>query len=499
MARLILYRDGQKLAVDLHDGIYIVGRDDRADIVIADHTVSGQHAEVHIQGDRAIVRDLNSSNGTFINGSRMTESRDVSPSDDIRFGAARVAIEFERNAYAMPAGPTTRLAAQSVPEVGIVLPQVVESTAGPVAPPKKRLPWGVSLWIAGAAAIGILVVLLLVIEVFSQKATKQAQIENRFAMLAAQYSFPLQQSPRPPLPAPMVDQWLTAPILVLDRDAKVIYPPQSAGDDSAPSPLIDPKTKQVLPLAKTDLIAVKVPAASGPPIAAKSYPIRYNGELLGYVIAQPSEGFSNLGLIALIIACAALVALFVLYFALRPVVNDVRDDIRSMQEKVSAVAHGFIEELPRSARMRELGELAAEVESVVKSTRNDRPAGEERSRNNDGSYAPLCAPLLDAAKMPYCFVGSDFQLLAANRDLGSIAELNSARIGVSIFETGMTSLQSKQIVRALTDARGQGEGRATTMLTRGGQSRDCTVYVRRLLDPIHREPIFGIIFDVRSA
>jgi len=498
MARLILFRDGQKLAVDLRDGVYVVGRDDRADIVIPDHTVSSRHAEVHIQGDRAIVHDLNSSNGTFINGNRMTGSRDVTAGDDIRFGAARVAIELERDFNAVPAGPTRRMAAQSVPDVGIVMPQVVESTAGPIAPPKQRLPWGVSLWLAGAGAIAFLVVLLLIIEMFSQRATKQTQIENRFAMLAAQYSFPLQQSPRPPLPAPMVDQWLTAPILILDRDAKVIYPPQPASDDAMPSPLIDPKTKQVNPQAKTDLITVRVPAASGPPIVAKSYPIRYNGELLGYVVAQPSEGFSNLGLIALIIACAALVALFVLYFALRPVVNDVRGDVQSMQEKVSAVAHGFIEELPRSARMRELNDLAAEVESVVKSSRNDRPV-EERSRNNDSSYAPLCASLLDAAKMPYCFVGSDFQLLAANRDLGSIAELNTARIGVSIFETGMTSLQSKQIVRALTDARGQGEGRATTMLTRGGESRDCTVYVRRLLDPIHREPIFGIVFDVRSA
>jgi hypothetical protein len=263
--------------------------------------------------------------------------------------------------------------------------------------------------------------------------------------------------------------------------------------------LINAKTGQVPSPAKTDLFTVKVPVASGPPIVAKSYPIRYNGELLGYVIAQPAEGFSNLSLITLIIFCGAAVALFVLYFALRPVVTDVRDDIRSMQEKVSAVAHGFIEELPRSARMRELSDLAAEVESVVKSNRHERPLGEERRRNSDASYAPLCAPLLDAAKMPYCFVGTDFQLLAANRELGTITELNSARIGVSIFETGMTSLQSKQIVGALTDARGQGEGRATTMMTRGGQSRECTVYVRRLLDPVHREPIFGIVFDVRSA
>ena len=56
-------------AVDLADGRpIVVGRAVTSDLPIYDPTVSRRHAEVVLRNGHVSVRDLGSSNGTFING-----------------------------------------------------------------------------------------------------------------------------------------------------------------------------------------------------------------------------------------------------------------------------------------------------------------------------------------------------------------------------------------------------------------------------------------------
>ncbi|PWT89653.1 MAG: hypothetical protein C5B54_08570 [Acidobacteria bacterium] len=50
-----------------------IGRSD-ADIVIKDMEASRQHARIDIMGDRVILRDLNSTNGTFVDEQRISSS-----------------------------------------------------------------------------------------------------------------------------------------------------------------------------------------------------------------------------------------------------------------------------------------------------------------------------------------------------------------------------------------------------------------------------------------
>ena len=51
-----------------------IGRTPKADYVVAEDTfLSGAHFYVEWSGDQCIVRDLNSSNGTFLNGTRLSE------------------------------------------------------------------------------------------------------------------------------------------------------------------------------------------------------------------------------------------------------------------------------------------------------------------------------------------------------------------------------------------------------------------------------------------
>ena len=63
----------------------VVGRGVASDIAIYDPTISRRHAELTAEADGVEVRDLGSSNGTCINGSRVTAGR-LRPNDSVTFG-----------------------------------------------------------------------------------------------------------------------------------------------------------------------------------------------------------------------------------------------------------------------------------------------------------------------------------------------------------------------------------------------------------------------------
>lgn len=62
----------------------VVGRSNECDITLAAAHLSRRHAELIVREGLMYVKDLGSSNGTFVNGRRVTESR-VKRGDDLRF------------------------------------------------------------------------------------------------------------------------------------------------------------------------------------------------------------------------------------------------------------------------------------------------------------------------------------------------------------------------------------------------------------------------------
>ena len=65
-----------------------VGRVAGNDLVLPDNFVSRQHARIQSQGGEFILFDLGSSNGTYVNGRRLTEPHTLQPGDEIHFGHA---------------------------------------------------------------------------------------------------------------------------------------------------------------------------------------------------------------------------------------------------------------------------------------------------------------------------------------------------------------------------------------------------------------------------
>jgi hypothetical protein len=69
----------------------VLGRSSACELVLADDTVSRRHAELRAEGGRWIVRDLDSSNGTWVNGRQVVEA-EVRPGDVVHLGGCRLRL-----------------------------------------------------------------------------------------------------------------------------------------------------------------------------------------------------------------------------------------------------------------------------------------------------------------------------------------------------------------------------------------------------------------------
>lgn len=63
-----------------------IGRASDNDIVIDDPSVSRVHAVLSTDGKRTVIADLNSTNGTFVNGNRINGTAEIAAHDILKVG-----------------------------------------------------------------------------------------------------------------------------------------------------------------------------------------------------------------------------------------------------------------------------------------------------------------------------------------------------------------------------------------------------------------------------
>jgi pSer/pThr/pTyr-binding forkhead associated (FHA) protein len=94
VSRLILVTDGRETSFPLTGDTYTLGRHKNNDISVADPKVSSFHARIDRSPDGFVLVDLNSRNGTFVNGKRI-ESGILKTGDEVRLGTARLLYKVD--------------------------------------------------------------------------------------------------------------------------------------------------------------------------------------------------------------------------------------------------------------------------------------------------------------------------------------------------------------------------------------------------------------------
>src|SRR5258706_6385136 len=108
MAKLVLLSAGMtgrthELKVDKTT----IGRVEDNTFPIVEPSVSSHHCEILLRGSEVIVRDLNSTNGTFIDGEKITETV-LKPGQVLRLGQIEMRLETDATAGApAPAAPAS--------------------------------------------------------------------------------------------------------------------------------------------------------------------------------------------------------------------------------------------------------------------------------------------------------------------------------------------------------------------------------------------------------
>src|SRR6516164_8549359 len=93
MAKLVILNQGMTgRTFELNVERTTVGRVEDNTFQIADPSVSSHHAEILLRGTELLVRDLNSTNGTFINSEKISEAV-LKPGQILRFGQVELKID----------------------------------------------------------------------------------------------------------------------------------------------------------------------------------------------------------------------------------------------------------------------------------------------------------------------------------------------------------------------------------------------------------------------
>jgi pSer/pThr/pTyr-binding forkhead associated (FHA) protein len=128
MAKLVVLSEGMTgQSYELKVDKTTVGRVEDNTFQIADPSVSSHHCEVLLRGNDVVIKDLNSTNGTFINGQQITGEGVLKPGQVVRFG--QVEVRLDAGAPAAPAAKRPVDSTLIIPK-GVSLEQLEQGPQG---------------------------------------------------------------------------------------------------------------------------------------------------------------------------------------------------------------------------------------------------------------------------------------------------------------------------------------------------------------------------------
>jgi predicted component of type VI protein secretion system len=83
-------------------GAFELGREPGLSLIVNDPEVSRRHARIEPRGGGAVVTDLGSTNGTFVNDQPVVGERELVPGDRVRVGLAVLELRSQEQVRAQP-------------------------------------------------------------------------------------------------------------------------------------------------------------------------------------------------------------------------------------------------------------------------------------------------------------------------------------------------------------------------------------------------------------
>jgi hypothetical protein len=142
MSKLVILNQGMTgRTFELNIERTTVGRVEDNTFQIADGSVSSHHAEILLRGSDIVIRDLGSTNGTFINNEKIMETV-LKPGQTLRFGQVELKID---DGKPVSAPPPPAPAGAAVPAPAAAAPAPTPSASKKTGDGTMIIPRGVSL------------------------------------------------------------------------------------------------------------------------------------------------------------------------------------------------------------------------------------------------------------------------------------------------------------------------------------------------------------------
>lgn len=116
-----------------------LGRSAGNTIVLAAPEVSRRHAAIYTRGDQHILEDLGSTNGTFVNGRRLSERVILADSDKIQFGDS-ILMQYRGSTAPTQLVAAVPVVQQIIPPPPSISPSVPSAELPTPAPPLPAAP-----------------------------------------------------------------------------------------------------------------------------------------------------------------------------------------------------------------------------------------------------------------------------------------------------------------------------------------------------------------------
>jgi pSer/pThr/pTyr-binding forkhead associated (FHA) protein len=166
MSKLVVLTEGMTgRTLELKAEKTTIGRVDDNAFQLSEPSVSSHHCEILLRGNDVVVKDLNSTNGTFINGEKITETV-LKPGQILRLGQIEMRLETDAGAGAAPVEAKKKPLDQTraIPQKGVKLNEFEQGTQK--AKFEKNSPFAKNTNKANVIFISVGAVLVVVIIIF---------------------------------------------------------------------------------------------------------------------------------------------------------------------------------------------------------------------------------------------------------------------------------------------------------------------------------------------